>query len=106
MVVSEMRSVRSSALVSRVVRLNLVLSLLYWDVTAILILIYSLDEYFTLVVAPSQRMLAVKHEVMGFFSSRRPEQVEEPLNNDITVVQVIRSRFVSPSVPLPFVPSR
>lgn len=32
--------------------------------------------------------------MMGFFSSRRPEQIEEPLNNDATVVQVIRSRFV------------
>ncbi|EKM49600.1 uncharacterized protein PHACADRAFT_179011 [Phanerochaete carnosa HHB-10118-sp] len=30
---------------------------------------------------------------MGFFSSRRPEQIEEPLNHDATVVQVIRSRF-------------
>lgn len=45
-------------------------------------------------VAPSQRMLAVKHEVMGFFSSKRPEQLEEHLNNDSTVVRVIRSRFV------------
>ncbi|GJE91759.1 hypothetical protein PsYK624_079100 [Phanerochaete sordida] len=30
---------------------------------------------------------------MGFFSSRRPEQTEEPLHHDATVVQVIRSRF-------------
>ncbi|KAI0086591.1 hypothetical protein BDY19DRAFT_960672 [Irpex rosettiformis] len=30
---------------------------------------------------------------MGFFSSRRPEQLEEQLNNDSTVVRVIRSRF-------------
>ncbi|KAI0345720.1 hypothetical protein BDW22DRAFT_1481935 [Trametopsis cervina] len=30
---------------------------------------------------------------MGFFSSRRPEQLEEHLNNDNTVVRVIRSRF-------------
>lgn len=46
---------------------------------------------------PSQRMLAVKHEVMGFFSSRRPEQPEEQLNNDPSVVRVIRSRFVRTS---------
>lgn len=45
-------------------------------------------------LVPSQRMLAVKHEVMGFFSSRRPEQLEEQLNSDTTVVRVIRSRFV------------
>jgi len=30
---------------------------------------------------------------MGFFSSRRPEQLEEQLNNDASVVRVIRSRF-------------
>lgn len=41
-------------------------------------------------------LLAVNYEVMGFFSSRRPEQIEEPPNHDATVVQVIRSRFVGP----------
>ena len=44
--------------------------------------------------ALSLSLLAFKHEVMGFFSSRRPERFEEPLNNDASVVQVIRSRFV------------
>lgn len=39
----------------------------------------------------------VKHEVMGFFSSRRPEELEEKLKGDASVVQVIRSRFVRSS---------
>lgn len=38
---------------------------------------------------------------MGFFSSRRPEQLEQQLNNDNTVVRVIRSRFVR-ALPLHF----
>ncbi|KAF7797027.1 hypothetical protein EIP86_008219 [Pleurotus ostreatoroseus] len=41
---------------------------------------------------------------MGFFSSRKTDDLEEKLDSDATVVQVIRSRFVS--VRLPSDPSR
>lgn len=35
-----------------------------------------------------------QHEVMGFFSARRSEEVENTIHKDPAVVRVIRSRFV------------
>lgn len=40
----------------------------------------------------------IEHDVMGFFTARRTEEVEHTPNHDPSVVRIIRSRFVRPSI--------
>ena len=48
-------------------------------------------------VAGANDLHTDRHEVMGFFSARRADDLQSSAQDDPSVVRVIRSRFVSQS---------